>query len=78
MKEEDIRKEFLDKMQLNITTTNLRNGKTWWDEYINFLEKEISKLRLDAVSGAVCSHDWFGIDQCHSKCRKCGRIERDD
>jgi hypothetical protein len=25
-----------------------------------------------------CTHDWYGIDQIHSKCRKCDRIERDD
>ena len=22
-----------------------------------------------------CKHDWYGINQCYSKCRKCGIIE---
>jgi hypothetical protein len=39
---------------------------------------QTKKLHQPTVSGAVCKHDWYGIDQIHSKCRNCGRIERDD
>jgi len=42
------------------------------------LNDELSKFHQPTVSGAVCEHDWYGIDQIHSKCRNCGRIERDD
>lgn len=41
----------------------------------NALMAELIKLR---PSTTECKHDWYGIDQIHSKCRNCGRIERDD
>lgn len=54
MDKDEIRKEFISKMQLNVTTTNLRNGKNWWNEYIDFLEEKVSKLHQHTVSVAVC------------------------
>lgn len=40
-KKDQIRKEFINKLQLDITTNYLINGKLWWGEYIEFLENKL-------------------------------------
>lgn len=50
MNSDEIRKEFINKTKLNITTTYLRNGRTWRDEYVDFLEKKVSELHKNTIS----------------------------
>lgn len=75
MNRDEIRKEFLDKMQLHISTTNLRNGKTWWDEYIDFLEEKVSKLHQPTVIKSVCDCEVKGSYEEWTVhiCKKCDK-----
>lgn len=50
----------------------LINGK--WSYLCNKCWGKHSK-KLQDVLNEPCKHDWYGINQCYSKCRKCGIIE---
>jgi nucleosome binding factor SPN SPT16 subunit len=61
----------------------LRDGiDTGWilseiDKRIEATSEKLVGSNMNTTTG-ICKHDWYGVDQIHSKCRNCGRIERDD
>ena len=48
-------------------------------EAIDFVVSEFKNLQNASNNEvAVCEHRWGGVNQCYSKCSKCGKIIRDD
>jgi hypothetical protein len=50
------------------TLLEFGTGKKLWSEDPN-------ECKAMGYPIETCKHDWYGINQCYSKCRKCGIIE---